>query len=144
MGAQEVGGMRHILFGKRGVLRSPARGGGGNKYGARKTPFKAHFGERTYDSRAEAAYAARLELLRKAGEVLWWLPQVPIPLPGGVVYRADFMVCELGHMNINTEKGLRHYPKLRFIDVKGKDTPVSRLKRKQVAEIHGIEVEVVG
>ena len=47
-----------------------------------------------YDSKSEANRAATLELLRKAGEVRWWLRQVTVRLgcPENR-YRVDFVVC---------------------------------------------------
>jgi hypothetical protein len=47
-----------------------------------------------YDSKAEANRAAILDVLRKAGEVRWWLRQVTIRLgcPENT-YRVDFVVC---------------------------------------------------
>jgi hypothetical protein len=46
-----------------------------------------------YDSKAEANRAATLELLRKAGEVRWWLRQFTVRLgcPENT-YRLDFVV----------------------------------------------------
>lgn len=109
----------------RAMIAAPKR----SKYGAVKTVYRSIQGfERTYDSKREAAFAAELDLRIKAGDVAWWLPQVPIPLPGGVTYRADFMVM---------------LTVLRFYDVKGFDTPASILKRKQVKALFGIDVEIV-
>lgn len=45
----------------------------------------------TYDSKHEAAMHEELELTRKAGEIRALLTQVPFELPGGVVYKADFV-----------------------------------------------------
>ena len=46
---------------------------------------------REYDSAREAQYAAELDLRVKAGEIVGWVPQFPIPLEGGT-YVADFLV----------------------------------------------------
>lgn len=108
-----------------------------NKYRAVKTEHTSPLvGKRLYDSKAEAKRAAELDLLYKAGEVLWWLPQVPFPLPGGVKYRLDFMIHWAEHpagedCNIT------------FEDVKGILTPVSKLKISQVEEIYGIKIDIV-
>jgi hypothetical protein len=56
-----------------------------------------------YDSKAEANRAATLELLRKGGEVLWWLRQVTVRLgcpENG--YRVDFVVC-MGEGGVHAE-----------------------------------------
>lgn len=101
-----------------------------NKFNAKKTEYDSpHFGLRTYDSKAEAKRAGELDLLMKAGDVLFWLPQPRFPIPGGE-YRADFQI---------------HWAAggVTFEDVKGKDTPTSKLKRDVVQSIYGVEVKVV-
>lgn len=47
-----------------------------------------------YDSKKEYSVAVDLLLRKNArnGDVLDWLEQVPIKLPGGLVYRCDFLV----------------------------------------------------
>jgi len=100
------------------------------KYGNRRTTYKNVYGvERTYDSKKEAEHAAYLDRAKRAGLIEWYIPQVRIPLPGGVAYVADFMV---------------KWPRsgIQWIDVKGRDTPMSAAKRKIVKAIYGIEVEL--
>jgi hypothetical protein len=79
---------------------------GPNKYGAKKTEY----GGATYDSKGEAAYAARLDLLKRAGRVRWWLRQVPIMIgePGvDKPFRVDFVVCvEDGSVEAHEYKGV--------------------------------------
>lgn len=100
------------------------------KYGNTRTAYRSDQGfERVYDSKAEAAYAMMLDRGRVSGLVLWWLPQVAVPLTGGVIYRMDFLV--------------QWTDRLAFVDVKGTDTQASINKRKQVKACFGIEVEVV-
>lgn len=61
-------------------------------------PFKAirtvHNGI-SYASKAEARRADELELLQRAGQIAWWIPQVTIRLgcPENT-YRVDFLVAE--------------------------------------------------
>lgn len=101
-----------------------------SKYRNHKTAYRSTQGfERVYDSKREARYAADLDLLLAQKLILWWLPQVRMPLPGGVVYVVDFQVCEQATIS--------------FIDVKGKDTQASINKRKQVKALYGIDVEVM-
>jgi hypothetical protein len=62
-----------------------------NKYNAKKTEY----GGVVYDSKSEAMHARRLDLLKQAGDVLWWLRQVPVMIgePGvDKPYRIDFQV----------------------------------------------------
>lgn len=47
---------------------------------------------REYASCREATRARDLDLLQKAGEIVYWWPQVPFPLSKGVKYVADFVV----------------------------------------------------
>jgi len=103
-----------------------------SKYGNRKTPYKSRQGfKRTYDSALEARHAAQFDLGIETGLIKWWLPQVPFPLPGkNRKYRADFLVIWAdGRVSV--------------IDAKGADTQMSKLKRDQVAELFGVEVELV-
>jgi hypothetical protein len=62
-----------------------------------------------YASKAEAAYAATLDLCVKAGETRWWIGQPTFRL--GVpenVYRPDFLVCEAdGSVHAVDVKGVR-------------------------------------
>lgn len=56
-----------------------------NKYGAKRTEYDG----RTYDSKAEAEYAMRLDLRVKAGEILFWKPQQTVYVevgPGSWMY----------------------------------------------------------
>lgn len=83
-----------------------------------------------FDSRLEAQYYAVLKRLVKVGEVGYFLRQVPFHLPGKVTYRCDFQVF--------WKSG-----EITYVDVKGRDTPMSRLKRKQVEEIYPVSIELV-
>ena len=102
------------------------RGAVRHKFNATRTEH----GGRKYDSKAEAKYAAALELRKAAGEVVFWLEQVPILLPGNVRYRVDFLEFHAD----NT---------VHFVDVKGMTTPMFTLKKKQVEALYPIEIEVV-
>lgn len=84
-----------------------------NKYGAVRT--------RGYASKAEANYAARLELEQRAGHVVLWLEQVPVKLPGNIKYVCDFVV-------------LMRDGSLRFVEVKGVSTAAFKLKMKLLRE----------
>jgi hypothetical protein len=97
-----------------------------HKFGAKRTEANG----RTYDSKAEARYAERLELRKRAGDVLFYLEQVPVRLPGKTKYVVDFVVFEASG-------------DVRFIDVKGMETQVFKLKKRQVEELYPFEIEVV-
>lgn len=80
---------------------------------------KRQRGAFTFDSIKEAQHYDALCLLKKAGEVVQFLRQVPFHLPGGTVYRADFLVfwadgrCEVQ-------------------DVKGMKTETYKIKKREV------------
>lgn len=100
-----------------------------HKFNAKRTKV----GERTYASKAEARYAVALEHRKRAGEVIGWFEQVPIQLPGGIVFRLDFLVFESDGS-------------VRAIEIKGYETPAWKMKRKLVEESYPwlpLEVEMV-
>ncbi|MDE2097130.1 MAG: hypothetical protein KGL39_07780 [Patescibacteria group bacterium] len=102
-----------------------------SKYFAQRTEYKSIQGfTRVYDSKGEAEYAARLDQEKIVGIVSLWLPQVAFPLPGKSRYILDFLV-------VNSDGSIR------YIDFKGKDLTMSRLKRRQVKEFFNIDVEIV-
>lgn len=80
------------------------------------------YGGVKYDSRAEAARARELDLLKSAGEIVGWTRQVPFML-SAIVYRADFLVFGLDGF-VWAE------------DVKGKETQRFRDVRRLWA-VHG-------
>jgi hypothetical protein len=84
-----------------------------NKYGTKRVGG--------YASKREAAYAAELANRKAAGEVLDWLEQVGIKLPGGSKYVADFLVF----MADGTTK---------IVEVKGMQTDVWRMKLRLLEE----------
>ena len=83
-----------------------------------------------FPSQKEADWYQKLKCYRKEGQIKYFLRQTPIHLPGNIKYLADFTVVYFD----NT---------IEYIDVKGHDTPISILKRKQVKELYGIEIKIV-
>lgn len=86
--------------------------------------------DKKFPSQLEARYYQQLKLREKAGEVLFFLRQVPFDLPGGTQYRIDFIVF----LSDGT---------VECIDCKGVDTPVSSLKIKQVMDLYPVEIKIV-
>lgn len=83
----------------------------------------------TFDSKREAEHYVALKSMRTAGSVLWFTRQVPFYLPGKVRYVADFLVVFTdGRVEVQDVKS------------EGTKTPVYRMKRKQVREIHNVEI----
>lgn len=101
-----------------------------------------------FASKAEARHYAKLkqelEYSRdKECGLRYFLMQVPFRLPGGVIYRCDFMEVRDYLAAINGA-GVRVLADIiRYVDVKGVETPVFKLKRKQVEELYGVKIECV-
>ena len=111
------------------------RAAGRGKYGAVRT--------NGYASKKEADYAAQLALRQKAGQITFFLEQVPLILEGRTdngrryVYRVDFVT-----FSSLVEGKSRRYS-VEFIEVKGRDLALGKLKRKQAEARYGIKVTVV-
>ncbi len=87
-------------------------------------------GNLRFDSKKEARYFDTLKLRVDVGEVLYFHRQVPIELPGKTKYVVDFQEFH--------SDGTVHY-----VDVKGAQTEVFRLKKRQVEALYPFEIEVV-
>lgn len=85
-----------------------------------------------FDSKREAEFFRRLEILRAMGTIRFFLRQVPFELEGGVTYRADFLVFWSDPCARET-----------IFDVKGFRTEVYRLKKKQVEARYGVTIREV-
>jgi hypothetical protein len=83
-----------------------------------------------FDSKKEGAYYLRLKDRVEAGEVVFFLRQSPIHLPGGVKYVVDFLEFHAD--------GTVH-----FVDVKGMQTEVFKAKKRMVESLYPIEIEIV-
>ncbi len=81
-----------------------------------------------FDSKREARYYEQLKLRRTAGEVAFFLRQVPIHLPGGTRYVIDFLVF--------FTKG--RAPE--FVDVKGRETKEFKIKKREVEHHYPFKV----
>ena len=90
-----------------------------NKYKAKPTEY----GGLKFASKAEAAYAERLDLLQRAGKVAWWLPQVKFRLgcPENT-YTVDFLVAE--------PDGVCDGLLVHAVDVKGMETAKFRKDKR--------------
>lgn len=101
-----------------------------HKYGAKPTKRD----NIRFDSKAEARYYDKLKLAQRAGELLFFLRQVPIHLPGNVRYVVDFVEF---WAPAGDEPG-----DIVWTDVKGVETATFKLKRKQVEELYPIKINV--
>ena len=80
-----------------------------------------------FQSKKEANRYCELKLLQQAGEVLYFLRQVPFRLPAEVKYLCDFYVIwKDGNIGIE--------------DVKGKKTASYIMKKKMVENLYPIKI----
>jgi hypothetical protein len=92
-------------------------------------------GDRKFSSKSEARYYQELldrkvSKLNPEGDVLFFLQQVPFHLPGGVRFVLDFLV-----FYVNGD--------IKFIDVKGMETPEFKIKKKIVEATYPIQIELI-
>ena len=97
-----------------------------HKFNAIRTPYKG----KNYPSKLEAAYAKYLDTLKDNGTVLFVFEQVPIRLPGNIVYRLDFMEFHADGEIV-------------FTDVKGMETKEFILKKKLMEERYPFVLNIV-
>jgi len=83
-----------------------------------------------FDSKKEGRYYGELKLRQRAGEVLCFLRQVPIHLPGQTRLVIDFL-------EFHTDGSVH------FVDTKGVQTETFKLKRRQVEDLYPFDIEVV-
>jgi hypothetical protein len=88
-----------------------------------------HEGE-NFASKLEFAYKKHLDLMQKAGEVVFYLTQVPIRLPGGTKYVVDFLV-------FNSDNSVH------FIDTKGVETDTFKIKKREIEALYPFEIDIV-
>lgn len=83
-----------------------------------------------FASKKEAAYYQKLRLLWDMKEINYFLMQVPFRLPGAVKHFIDFMI-------VNKDGSIE------YVEVKGYDLPMGKMKRKMVEDIYKITIRVV-
>ena len=91
-----------------------------------------------FDSKKEHRYCQGLELRKRAGDISYYLRQVPYRLPGGVVYRADFVVYT--RHDVSDWDSLVPVWEVEVIDVKGLRTKTYALKKKQVEALYPVQI----
>lgn len=83
-----------------------------------------------YASKLEHRFKEHLEKLKLSGEVIFYLTQVPLRLPGGTKYVVDFIVFYTDYV-------------IRFIDTKGMETDTFKIKKREIEAIYPFEIEIV-
>jgi hypothetical protein len=81
-----------------------------------------------FSSKLEAQHYKLLKLLKTSGEIRYFLRQVKFHLPG-TTHLVDWMVVLESCEPV-------------YLDSKGYDLPMGRLKRKQVLELYGVQIHV--
>ncbi|HUX03238.1 MAG TPA: DUF1064 domain-containing protein [Phycisphaerae bacterium] len=107
------------------------------KYGNVPVVVDGHW----FQSGAEARRYKELLHLHAAGEILWFCLQPTFRLPGGIEYRADFIVCRPCR-----DPNRSAVSEIRIEDVKGSKatrTKEYRLKKRLMLDRYGIEIEEV-
>lgn len=94
-----------------------------NKFNAKPVITKTQ----RFDSTAEFQYKQHLDYLKKNNKVRFYLTQIPFHLLGGTKLIIDFLVFYMDGT-------------CQFIDVKGRETPIFKLKKKEVEAIYPIEI----
>jgi hypothetical protein len=82
-----------------------------------------------FPSKLERSYYNQLKIRQANGEVLFFLRQIPFEIPGSK-YVVDFAVFLASG-------------EVEFIDTKGMDTPMSKIKRKAVEELFPVTIKIV-
>lgn len=96
-----------------------------------------------FDSILEADQYTELVFQQKAGEITYFLRQVPIHLSGGVILRVDFVTFALvPYLTAGRNAGEPMWV-VRYLDTKGHQTRESKNKIKQAKHEYGITVELV-
>jgi hypothetical protein len=83
-----------------------------------------------FASKLEFRLHNNLLLLQKTGEINYFLRQVPFHLPGKVKYIVDYQVFYK-----NGE--------VKYLDAKGYETPVFKMKKKMVEDLYPIKIEII-
>jgi len=83
-----------------------------------------------FASKLEHRFKEHLESIKKNGQILFYLTQVPIRLPGGTKYIVDFVVFYSDGV-------------VRFIDTKGMQTDTFKIKKREVEAIYPFEIEII-
>ena len=95
-----------------------------HKFGAKQTEIDGI----KFASKLESSVYEGLVLRRKAGDLIFFLRQVPFHLPGGIRYVVDFVTFD--------KDGSVH-----FIDAKGFRTREYIMKKKLVEAEYPVEIE---
>lgn len=104
---------------------SPAAPNGHHKYRAKETWVD----NIRFPSKLQARCYEWLKLRQAAGDVLWFVMEVPFHIGGGVKHRVDFLaVLATGGVEL--------------IEAKGRDIPEGKARRKMVEAKYGVKIQL--
>jgi hypothetical protein len=95
-----------------------------HKYGAQKCEADGI----KFPSKLERNCYQALKRLQNDGKVLFFLRQIPFDLPGNLIHRIDFQVFLPDDVL--------------FIESKGRDLPIGKMKRLQVEDLYKVKVHI--
>ncbi len=87
-----------------------------------------------FHSKKEAEFYKVLKARKERGEIERFHRQVLFDLPGGIKHYIDFLVVT------RVPAG---YEVVEYYEIKGRDLPIGKMKRKQAEEIYGIEIKII-
>jgi uncharacterized protein YegP (UPF0339 family) len=102
-----------------------------NKYNAKKTVYNGEL----YDSKAEASFAAKLDIARKAEAAIDRVESIERQCVYAIEVNGKHIAKYIADFRVTYANG-----EVKVYDVKGVATPVYRLKKKLVEAIHGITI----
>ncbi len=117
------------------------RGQAQNKYHVANKEDRT-YNNRVYASKKEATKAQELDLRVKAGDIDFYLEQVPFKLPGKTKHLVDFVTFRKDLKVMNSAKTFFLF-EVCFIETKGRDLELGKIKRRQTEELFGITITVV-
>lgn len=97
-----------------------------HKFNAKKTIVDGII----FPSKLEASYYGFLKAQKNMKAISYFLRQIAFQLPGNTKYLCDFMIVNLDGS-------------IEYIDVKGRDTPMSILKIKQVEDLYPVKITII-
>ncbi len=109
-----------------------------NKYHAERVEV----GGRTLSSKKEARQVQELELRKAAGDIDFWLEQVSFPLPGIFTDSKGRQRRARHQLDFITFKKVGELYRVEFLETKGRDLPMGKLKRLQTEAIYHLKIEV--
>lgn len=105
-----------------------------NKFKAIKTEYRG----KTFDSKKEANYALRLDVLKKSTDINQRVEKYECQVPFEITLNGIKICKYILDFRVTFTSG-----KVEFVDVKGVKTPVYKLKKKLVEAQYGILIKEV-